>query len=162
MRLVVLITVPALLLGAWGAGTGAGVPEEVTLAGVLFSGPMAALTVGLMWVWRHGQRTDRLAIWTGLMLTSPLPGAAIAVSAFVLSLFAANILFTVAGSSWPADGLSLLPGAVVLAAPIAALVARWLVRPGDPPGAAVPASTPRDPRPENRPDEPVEDPVVAH
>jgi hypothetical protein len=147
-QLVVLVTGPALLLGACGAATGAGVPYEATIAGVLFSGPMTALAVGVMWVRRHRQRLDRIAIWTGLIMASPLAGILITISALILSMFAANILFSIAGSSWQADGLSLLPGAVVLAAPIAAIAARWLVRPADPAGAAVPAGAPSNPRPE--------------
>jgi hypothetical protein len=75
-QLVVLVTGPALLLGACGAATGAGVPYEATMAGVLFSGPMTAVAVGVMWVRRHRPRSARIGIWTGLILASPLAGAA--------------------------------------------------------------------------------------
>jgi hypothetical protein len=51
----------------------------------------------------------------------------------MLSTIVANILFAVAGSSWQADGLSLLPGAVLMAAPIGVLIARLLIHVTEPP-----------------------------
>ena len=41
----------------------------------------------------------------------------------IASLMPANILFTVAGETYPADGLSMVPGAVVLGLMAGAIIA---------------------------------------
>jgi hypothetical protein len=131
-RLAALVGGSALLFGAWGGATGAGVPYELTAAGVLFSAPMIVMVVGVM---RAGQprRRPATAVWIALMLASPVVSALVVMLALTLSIIGAGILFAVAGSSWQADGLSLLPGAVLLAVPAGAVVARVLIHPAEPP-----------------------------
>jgi hypothetical protein len=134
-RLAALVAGPALLLGAWGAATCAGVPYEITVTGMLLSAPMTVMVVGAMRAGRPRRRWAAVTAWAGLVLVSPLASALFVGSALALSIFAANILFAVAGSSWAADGMSLLPGAVIVAASVGVLAARRLIRPDEPPHA---------------------------
>ncbi|GIG42166.1 hypothetical protein ACFO1B_00525 [Dactylosporangium siamense] len=128
VRLAVLTVAPAVLLGAGGALTGAGVSNDVTGGGLLLSAPMMVLAAGIL----RGRRA-RSAIWITLVLASPALSALVGAAALILSMFVANLLFAVAGSSWAADGLSLLPGAVVLALIAGVAAARTLIRPGPDP-----------------------------
>ncbi|GAB3826728.1 hypothetical protein GCM10027610_008850 [Dactylosporangium cerinum] len=124
VRLAVLTAAPAVLLGADGVLTGAGVSNNVTGGGLLLTAPMMVLVAGIL----RGRRA-RSAIWLTLVLASPVLSVLVAAAALVLSMFAANLLFAVAGSSWAADGLSLLPGAVVLALITGVAVAHKLIHP---------------------------------
>ena len=144
-RLAALSAVPALVLGAGGAMTGAGVPNDVTGAGVLLTGPMMVLVAGIL---RGRHRRARSARWITLVLASPVLSVPVVAASLVVSMFAANLLFAVAGSSWAADGLSLLPGAVVLAVPLGVAVARAVIRAAEPPaGQPVPNSPQPGPDP---------------
>lgn len=137
-RLAVHGAVPALLLGACGAATGAGVSNDVTAAGMLLAAPLMVLTAGTL----RGPR--RTALWTTLVLASPVLSALVVALALLLSIFVANVLFAVAGSSWAADGLSLLPGAVVLAVGVGVVAGRTLVR-ADPAAGQQPVPACPDP-----------------
>ncbi|MEV4517630.1 hypothetical protein AB0K00_52820 [Dactylosporangium sp. NPDC049525] len=143
LRLAVNSAVPALLLGAWGAGTGAGVPNDITTIGLLLTVPMMVLAIGIL---RGPRRSPRSALWITLVLASPALSALVVAAALLLSIFVANVLFTVAGSSWAADGMSLLPGAVVVAVAVGVMVARHVIR-AEPPGQPVPADHPIGPAP---------------
>ncbi|MEV0134610.1 hypothetical protein AB0H83_39890 [Dactylosporangium sp. NPDC050688] len=137
---------PALLLGAAGAATGAGVPNHWTEAGVLLAAPMMVLAAAILRGPRRGRA--RTAVWTTVVLASPALSVPVVAGSLMLSIFVANVLFVVAGSSWAADGLALLPGAVVLAAVAGAAVARWVIRPEAPStDPAVPPVPPTDPQP---------------
>ncbi|GAA4154866.1 hypothetical protein GCM10022251_25600 [Phytohabitans flavus] len=141
-RLAALIAVPALLLGAWGAATGAGVPYELTVLGMLLTGPLALVVVGVVLARPPRRRWGPVVAATVLVLGGPVLGAVIAWAALMFSVFASNILFAVAGSSWQADGLSLLPGAVLVAVPAGILAAQGLVRPTEPPTPPQPTQLP--------------------
>lgn len=137
---------PALLLGAFGASTGAGVPNAVTMAGMLLAVPMTVLAVAVMRAPRPRSRAGA-AVWIILVLTSPLLSILVIVGSLMLSTFVSNVLFAVAGSSWAADGLSLLPGAVVLGVAMGVVVSRSLIHPAEPPPGRSPGPVPTGPEP---------------
>ncbi|GAA1525363.1 hypothetical protein GCM10009827_047590 [Dactylosporangium maewongense] len=138
---------PVLLLGALGLTTGAGVPSDITITGLLLSAPMLLTVIAVMRTRRPAGGWARPTLWTVLVLTSPVLSFLLVAASLLLSMFAANVLFTVAGSSWAADGMSLLPGAVILTLTIGVLTARKLIRtPEPPPGhPALPAPHPTPP-----------------
>lgn len=147
-RLATATVAPALLLGAGGVATGAGVPNEWTAVGLLLTAPMMVLAAAILRGPRPSRGRARTAAWTTLVLASPVLSVLVVVGSMMLSIFVANVLFAVAGGSWAADGLALLPGAAVLAAVAGAMVARLVIRPAGPStGPAVPPVQPTDPQP---------------
>ncbi|MFF5231729.1 hypothetical protein [Dactylosporangium sp. NPDC000521] len=158
--------IPVLLLGALGLTTGAGVPSEITATGLLLAAPMLVAVIAVMRTRRPGRGWARPTLWTVLVLTSPVLSVLLVAASLLLSMFAANLLFTAAGSSWAADGMSLLPGAVLLTLAIGVLTARKLIRtPEPPPGhPASPFSHPTPPsgQPAAPPHSPASHPPVLH
>ncbi|MEH1127245.1 hypothetical protein [Micromonospora sp. CPCC 206061] len=138
-RLAALIAVPGVLLGAWGAATGAGVPYEFTIFGMLLTGPLALVVLGVILARPPRRQWAPAVVVTLLVLGGPVLGILAAGVALMLSMFASNILFAVAGSSWAADGMSVLPGAVLAAVPVGILAAGRLIRPAEQPASEYPA-----------------------
>ncbi|MET7418751.1 hypothetical protein [Dactylosporangium sp. NPDC005555] len=140
--------VPALLLGGLGLATGAGVSNTVTSAGFLLTVPMILLVVATMRAHRPSQGWSRPTLWVVLSLTSPVLSVAVVAVSLMLSMVTANVLFAVAGSSWAADGMSFLPGTVVLAVAIGVAVSRTVIRATEPPtGHPAPPDLPPAPQP---------------
>lgn len=131
-RLVALIAVPASLLGAWGTATGAGVPYGITIFGVLLTGSLGLVIVEVILARPPRPQWSPVVVATRVVLGGPALGVIVVWAALILSIFASNILFTVAGSSWQADGLSVLPGAVLMAVPVGLVAARRLIHPARP------------------------------
>ena len=109
---------------------GRGVPYEVTIFGILLTAPLVMVNVKFILARSLSRQRGTVMVSTVLVLGGPALGAMVACVALGLSMFASSILFWVAGTSWQADGMSFLPGAVLLTAPLAVLAARQLIRPG--------------------------------
>ncbi|WP_285473501.1 hypothetical protein [Actinoplanes sp. NBRC 101535] len=94
--------------GLWGA-----------LAGV----PVAVVVLWLLRRHRSRRRGRTVAVWTALTLAG-IPGVVVLfLAGLYLGAFAPNMLFIVEGSGYPADGLSIVPGAALLLLPLAAVAA---------------------------------------
>jgi hypothetical protein len=130
---IALAVVPALVMGGTGLAVALGAPLVAMVAlGPLAAGPLtlavaAVLVPARRWLWA-------VAI-PGLGV--PL-GAVLALGGVIGSTIAAELLFTLAGTSYPADGLSLVPGAALFAVPVSTALARRFVTAG--PEIALPGS----------------------
>jgi hypothetical protein len=146
---VLLALVPAL----WGVGTYLSTPgrQVSTSLGVPAALLLAVVVVAVLY--RHPARRGGVTagLWAAVALAGVLAsGLVVAVGAYLLG-FVPGILFEVGGSSYPADGVSLLPGAALLGMVVAAQVAQWIGRadgtsgpvqaPAAVPAALVPAAT---------------------
>lgn len=126
----VLAGAAAVTLGAVGIGTGTGIDLTVTqLVGVLLAAPLMVVVVALLRGPRAGGRARAARRWTAIVLTTVSVAVALPYLALYVSIFAAHLLFALAGGSYPADGFSLLPGAVLVIAPVAAAISDRLLRP---------------------------------
>ncbi|MEQ4303323.1 hypothetical protein ABNF97_18375 [Plantactinospora sp. B6F1] len=112
---------PAMVLAAFGTATGAGIEPGKTSFGVLLAVPLVVVVVALLRRHRPNRRT--VVLWTGLTLAG-LPASVpfVFVSVFV-SIFLSAPLFALAGTSYPADGLAVLPGVALLALTAGGLIA---------------------------------------
>jgi hypothetical protein len=123
-----LVGVPALALAGLGVFLGNGVDEGLAAIGVLLALPLAVVLYAVMRRHRQGRRAPTAALWTGLtVLAAPLT-IAFAYLAMMPGMFVPIFLFALAGTGYPADGLSLVPGALLVALPIAAWVGASLSR----------------------------------
>ncbi|HEX8345068.1 MAG TPA: hypothetical protein VF657_10025, partial [Actinoplanes sp.] len=140
---VLLALVPAL----WGVGTYLSTPgrQVSTSLGVPAALLLAVVVVAVLY--RHPARRWGVTagLWAAVALAGVLAsGLVVAVGAYLLG-FVPGILFEVGGSSYPADGVSLVPGAALLGMVVAAQVAQWIGRADGTSGpvqapAAVPAA----------------------
>ncbi|MEU8239073.1 hypothetical protein AB0C07_12565 [Actinoplanes missouriensis] len=89
------------------------------LYGAFAGMPLAVLTAALAG-WHRGRSIPR----TVGMVVAGIPGTVVLwlAAVFFLSI-APNLLFSIEGTGYPADGVSLVPGAALLVVPIAVLVA---------------------------------------
>ncbi|AVT36838.1 hypothetical protein [Plantactinospora sp. BB1] len=131
---------PAAVLGGFGTATGAGVEPGNTSIGVLLAVPLGVVVVALLRLHRPDRRT--VALWTGLTLAG-LPGTVpLVIVSVVVSIFVSAPLFALAGTSYPADGVAVLPAAALLALVAGGLIAPLTVpHSGQPSPAAAPPST---------------------
>ncbi|MEU4689530.1 hypothetical protein [Actinoplanes sp. NPDC023714] len=98
--------------------------------------PLAVLTIALLRRHRPRPRGRTAALWTLLVVAAaPVTVALWLGSAFFLSM-APNLLFAIEGLGYPADGISVVPGAALLVTPLAAVVVARL----DGPVAAKPST----------------------
>ncbi|WP_121160815.1 hypothetical protein [Micromonospora pisi] len=125
---------PALLLAGFGATTGLGIGQHVTSYGALLVGPLFVVVVALLWWHPAGRRRGPVALWTAL---AAVGGALVTVpvvfAGLVFSMFGSSMLFTLAGTSYPADGVSVVPGVTVVTLVAGILIAARLPGPIDPP-----------------------------
>ncbi|MBB2947838.1 hypothetical protein FB565_007609 [Actinoplanes lutulentus] len=88
--------------------------------------PFAVVVVALLRRHRDRARGRTAVIWT-LMVLAAVPGTlALWLASIYFGMVAPNLLFAIEGSGYPADGLSVVPGAALLVAPFAVLVAARL------------------------------------
>lgn len=117
------LAIPPLV--ALGTATDRGLEPDVTGIGLLIVGPVVLTVVGLLRQRRLRMITTPL--WALLGLAASLP---IMLTAISVSVVGAPLLFLVAGSSYPADGVAAIPGAAVTFAGAGVLCAQWLVTGG--------------------------------
>jgi hypothetical protein len=123
-----LVGVPALVLAGLGAFLGNGVDEGLAAMGVLLAVPLAVVLFAVMRRHRARRRALTAALWTGLtVLAAPLT-IAFAYLAMMPGMFVPVFLFGLAGTGYPADGISLVPGALLVALPVAAWAGASLSR----------------------------------
>ncbi|MFI6761253.1 hypothetical protein ACIBF5_19160 [Micromonospora sp. NPDC050417] len=81
-----------------------------------------------------GRRRRTVVLWSAL---SAVGGALVTVpvvfAGLLFSMFGSSMLFTLAGTNSPADGISVVPGATVVALTAGILIAAALPGPVDPP-----------------------------
>ena len=124
---VALPAVPAALLVALGLFIGNGIAEEIASVGVLLAVPLAMVVAVVV----RGRPRRRWLWWTGLALS--IPAGPIGTLVLVYLMFVPDLLFALAGTGYPADGLSVLPAAILVALPVAAALAnRPAVAPAPP------------------------------
>jgi hypothetical protein len=115
-----VLTVLAVLVVAslvWlGAGTATGMETGTTAAGALTAGPVALTILGLLRQRRIRPRTTALYAGAGAVASVP-----IVLTAIIGSMFVASSLFLLAGTAYPADGLSAIPATAAFALTLGAL-----------------------------------------
>ncbi|MEU4560458.1 hypothetical protein AB0F72_18940 [Actinoplanes sp. NPDC023936] len=105
------------------------------LAGAFVGMPLAVLTVALL-----GWHRERSVPRTLAMVVAGIPGTLVLwlAAVFVLSIVP-SLLFSIEGTGYPADGVSVVPGAALLVVPLAVLAAARLdprVATADPAGGS--------------------------
>ncbi|WP_176984712.1 hypothetical protein [Asanoa ishikariensis] len=127
----VLIGVPTVLLGLGGAATGSGIDLAVTqLVPIALAGPFAAAVVAVLFNPRSRRRGRNAAVRTAILVAGLPVSVVVFFVSIVLSQFAASILFALGGTSYPADGITFLPGAVLLVVPAAWALSLLVAGPG--------------------------------
>ncbi|MFC4065275.1 hypothetical protein [Actinoplanes subglobosus] len=118
-----LVTVPPAVTAGFGVFLGNGAGDQVSIFGVFLSLPFAVTVAAVLRRHRARRRGRTAAIWT-LLAVAGLPGALALFLAAIMPLsFAANLLFVVDGTGYPADGVSVLPGATLILLPAAIMLA---------------------------------------
>ncbi|WP_433832700.1 hypothetical protein ACQP2E_16805 [Actinoplanes sp. CA-015351] len=125
---VLLVTVPSAIVVAAGL-----LPLDVTSEdtgdaqyGGFVGLPLAMVVVALLRRHRDRARGRTAVIWTLLVLAAVPGTVAVMLASIYFGMVAPELLFAIEGSGYPADGLSVVPGAVLLVAPFAVLVAARL------------------------------------
>jgi hypothetical protein len=125
---VLLVVLPAAVAAAAGLAPVRADSEDTGYAsfGALAGLPLAVLVVALLRRHRARRRGRTVAVWALLVLAA-LPGTVVLlVAALFLAQVVPNLLFATEGLGYPADGLSIVPGAALLMAPIAVLASARL------------------------------------
>ncbi|GIE35638.1 hypothetical protein Ait01nite_086830 [Actinoplanes italicus] len=138
--IALLTVVPTVILAGLGAYLGNGVSDRTSIYGVVLSLPLAVLVTAVLRRHRSRRRGRTTALW-GMLTVVAVPSTIAFYLAAVMPLgFVAQILFTIDGTGYPADGLSVLPGAALLLLPAAFVLAGRAG--GAPVGEALPAPGP--------------------
>jgi hypothetical protein len=138
---IALLTVlPVALIAYLGVYLGNGVSDQVSIFGVVLSLPLAVLVTAVLRRHRPRRRGRTAALWGALTVVAVPLTVAFYLAAIMPLQFAAQILFTVDGTGYPADGLSVLPGAALMLLPAAFVLAGRAD--GAPVGEAPPAPGP--------------------
>ncbi|MET3425481.1 hypothetical protein BJ973_004693 [Actinoplanes tereljensis] len=125
---VALVVVPVVVVVAAGLAPVPVDTEDTGYAsfGALAGLPLAVLVVALLRRHRERRRGRTAAVWVLLVLAA-LPGTVLLlVASLFLGQIVPNLLFATEGRGYPADGLSIVPGAALLMAAVAALAAARL------------------------------------
>ncbi|HWS36298.1 MAG TPA: hypothetical protein VN408_26630, partial [Actinoplanes sp.] len=125
-----LVVVPAALLAGFGVYFGNGVEGLVSGSPVFLGLPLAVVITAVLRRHRTRRPGWTTAVWTLLALAAAPAGLAVLYAAVMPLSFVPNILFAIDGTSYPADGVSVIPGAALLLLPAAIWTA------GRPGGAA--------------------------
>ncbi|WP_433790559.1 hypothetical protein [Actinoplanes sp. CA-252034] len=127
---VLLVALPPAAVAGFGVFLGNGATDGTSGFGLVLSVPFAVLVTAVLR--RHRpRRHGRTALTWALLTVAGLPASVVLVIAAMMPLsFAADLLFAVDGTGYPADGISMLPGAALILLPAAVLLA---ARPGDAP-----------------------------
>jgi hypothetical protein len=139
---VAVVAVPGLVLGGLGVYFGNGVDAEVATLGVLLALPLAVVVVAVMRRHRPRRRGLTTALWAGLTIAVAPVSIAVLYGVMVAAMFVPELLFGLAGTGYPADGLSVVPGALLVAVPLGAWVGGMLGRQAAVPPAVVPGTAP--------------------
>jgi hypothetical protein len=128
---VLLILLPAAVVAVAGLTPVPATSEDTgnALWGGLVGVPLAVLTIGLLRRHRPRPRGRTTAVWTLLVLAG-IPASMVLWIAGIYFMVAPEILFAIEGLGYPADGLSVVPGAALLVMPLAGLAAARLDAPG--------------------------------
>ncbi|GGN17468.1 hypothetical protein GCM10010109_30210 [Actinoplanes campanulatus] len=123
--LIVLLTgLPVIVLLAAGAGLrgGAGL-EDLGALGIFAGLPLAVVVTALLRRHRPRRRGRTVALWSALTAGAVVATVPLLLAAAMMLAFVAELLFQIDGTSYPADGISVLPGALVLLLPMATVLA---------------------------------------
>ncbi|MBO3737927.1 hypothetical protein [Actinoplanes flavus] len=137
--LIALLTgLPVAALVVAGIGLRGG-PEWEYLGepGTLLALPLAVVVTALLRRHRPRRRGRTAALWTALTAGALVATVPVLLMAAMMLSFVADLLFQIDGTSYPADGISVLPGALVLLLPLATVLA------GKADGAVVEAPAPQ-------------------
>jgi hypothetical protein len=116
------IALPTLTVAVLGFFLGAGFGDGVAEAGMFVGLPLAVVVIGTLTHHRPRRRGRTVAVWTGLALAA-VPGTLVLWFAALLLTVAPETLFGLEGKGYPADGLSIIPGAVLVVLPLTVLLA---------------------------------------
>jgi hypothetical protein len=121
--IALLTGLPVMILAGSGVYLGNGVGDQLSLFGVMLSLPLAVLVTALLRRHRPRRRGRTAALWTLLTVVAAAAVIPFCLAAIMPLAFTAEILFTIDGTGYPADGLSVLPGAALLLLPAAFVLA---------------------------------------
>ncbi|SDT81323.1 hypothetical protein [Actinoplanes derwentensis] len=131
--IALLVVVPIGLLVGLGVYFGNGASESFAGAGIALGLPLAVLVTALVRRHRPRRRGRTALLWSSLAVAAVPATIVLLYAAIMLLAFVPEILFKIDGTSYPADGLSVVPGAALLVLPAAV----WLAgRPGGAPTTA--------------------------
>ncbi len=116
------IAVPVLTVTVLGCFLGAGFGDGTAMIGMYLGLPLAVVVIGALTRHRARRPGRTVAVWTALALAA-VPGTlALWFVALFLSV-APETLFGLEGGGYPADGLSIVPGAMLVVLPLTVLLA---------------------------------------
>ncbi|MEU4619891.1 hypothetical protein AB0G04_07915 [Actinoplanes sp. NPDC023801] len=123
VAIALLTVLPAVLLAGFGVYLGNGATGEIAIYGVALSLPLAVLVTAVLRRHRPRRRGRTAALWALLTVVAVPATIPFCLAAIMPLMFVAEILFTIDGTGYPADGLSVLPGATLLLLPAAFVLA---------------------------------------
>src|SRR5439155_24269315 len=123
---VLVVGLPAVVMAAFGSASGRGAPV-VTLATALGL-PLLVLVLATMRLDRPARRGRTVARWTALGSAAAVVGVPLLYVQLMPAIVIGPALMNAAGYEFPVDGLPFISGALVVALPLAVLLATGTVR----------------------------------
>jgi hypothetical protein len=125
---------PAVVLSGLGVYLGNGSDSTRPVFAILLSAPLVMTVIGVL-----RDQIRRSVLWWAATALSALAAPPVIFVAALILMPVPSLLFVLAGTSYPADGISVLPGLALIAVPFAAVVAHAVV---SPPGRTTTADEP--------------------
>jgi hypothetical protein len=133
--ITLLTALPVAVVAGFGLYLGNGASDQVSMFGIMLSLPLAVAVTALLRRHRPRRRGRTAVIWTLAVVVAVPATIAFFLAAIMPLSFTAEILFLIDGTGYPADGVSVLPGATLLLLPAAFVLAG---RAGGTPAGVVP------------------------
>ncbi|WJK38950.1 hypothetical protein O7608_20930 [Solwaraspora sp. WMMA2056] len=128
---VALLVAPTVALAGLGIYLGNGVDSTVPVFAVLLTVPLAMTMIGVL-----RDRNRHAGMWWTATALSALATPPVIFVAAVLLMPVPSALFVLAGTGYPADGVSVLPAIALIAVPVGAVVAHAVMSPPGQPATA--------------------------
>ncbi|WFE28511.1 hypothetical protein O7623_04675 [Solwaraspora sp. WMMD791] len=128
---VALLVAPTVTLAGLGVYLGNGADSTVPVFAVLLTVPLAMTVIGVL-----RDRNRPAGMWWTASVLSALAAPPVIFVAALLLMPVPSALFVLAGTGYPADGVSVLPGMALIAVPVGAVVAHAVVSPPGQPATA--------------------------
>ncbi|WP_430789992.1 hypothetical protein [Actinoplanes sp. G11-F43] len=154
--ITLLVVVPAGAVAGLSVLLGNGSDDSAAGLGMMLGLPLAVVVTALLRRHRPRRRGRTALIWT-LLTVAAVPATVAVIYLAILLSFVPTILFQIDGTGYPADGISVVPGTVLMLLPAAVWVAARAG--GTPPVAAVPG--PDRPEPDPSGPGPIPDPPAT-